>query len=90
MAISKELKASIVKQFGGSATNTGKTEVQIAILTAEIQALTKHLSANKKDMISKRGLYIKVAQRRNLLAYLERTDIERYRAILKELNLRGQ
>lgn len=89
MAISKAKKAELIQKFGGSATNTGKTEVQIAILTAEIDALTKHLIANKKDKISKLGLYTKVAKRKNLLAYLERNDIERYRAIIKELNLRG-
>ncbi|GAA5414756.1 30S ribosomal protein S15 [Ureaplasma ceti] len=89
MAISKQLKSELVNKFGGSATNTGKTEVQIAILTAEIDALTAHLIANKKDKISKSGLYSKVAKRRNLLAYLKASDIERYRAIVKELNLRG-
>lgn len=90
MAISKELKADLVKKFGGNATNTGRTEVQVAILTEEIKALTKHMISNKKDMISKRGLYMKVAQRRNLLSYLQKNDIERYRSILKELSLRGQ
>lgn len=89
MAISKSLKAELVTKFGGSATNTGKTEVQIAILSAEIDALTAHLINNKKDKISKLGLYTKVAKRKNLLAYLKRNDIERYRTIIKELNLRG-
>lgn len=89
MSISKQKKAEIVQKFGGDAKNTGKTEVQIAILTEEIIRLTQHLINNKKDMISKSGLYQKVAQRKKLLAYLERNDIERYRAIIKELNLRG-
>lgn len=87
--ISKELKKDLIIKFGGNENNTGKTEVQIAILTAEIKALTDHLIENKKDMISKRGLYVKVAKRKNLLAYLERNDIERYRKILKDLNIRN-
>lgn len=87
--ISKTRKAELVKQFGGSEKNTGKTEVQVAILTEEINKLSQHMIANKKDKISKRGLYAKVSQRKRLLAYLERTDIERYRALLKELGIRG-
>lgn len=89
MAISKELKAKIVKEFGGSAKNTGKTEVQIAILSAEIKSLTAHLVNNHKDFISKRGLYTKVSQRKSLLNYLKNVDIERYREIIKKLEIRG-
>ncbi len=89
MAISSAKKSELVTKFGGSSVNTGKVEVQLAILTEEINALTKHMIENKKDKISKRGLYIKVAKRKNLLAYLEHNDIERYRTIIKELNLRG-
>ncbi len=89
MAISKEEKLKIIKKFGGSAENTGKTEVQIALLTAEIENLTTHMIANKKDRHSKRGLYKKVSKRKSLLKYLERKDIEAYRKLLKELNLRG-
>ncbi|MDE5617561.1 MAG: 30S ribosomal protein S15 [Ureaplasma sp.] len=89
MAISSAKKSELVNKFGGSSINTGKVEVQLAILTEEINALTKHMIDNKKDKISKRGLYIKVAKRKNLLSYLERNDIERYRTIIKELNLRG-
>ena len=89
MAISSSLKQELIKKYGGSETNTGKTEVQIAILTEEIIALTKHMIANKKDKISKSGMYAKVAKRKNLLAYLERNDVERYRTIIKELKLRG-
>lgn len=89
MAISKELKAKIIKEFGGSAKNTGKTEVQIAILSAEIKSLTTHLISNYKDNISKRGLYTKVSQRKSLLAYLKRVDINRYRDIIKKLEIRG-
>lgn len=89
MAISSELKKELIKKYGGDEKNTGKVEVQIAILTEEIIALTKHMINNKKDKISKSGMYAKVSQRKNLLAYLERNDIERYRNIIKELNLRG-
>lgn len=89
MSISSATKKELVKKYGGSETNTGKVEVQIAIITEEIIALTKHMIQNKKDKISKAGLYAKVSKRKNLLAYLHRTDIERYREIIKELNLRG-
>ncbi|EGZ31219.1 30S ribosomal protein S15 [Malacoplasma iowae] len=89
MAITKQEKAKIVKEFGGNEKNTGKTEVQIAILTAEISSLTNHLVDNKKDNTSKRGLYKKVSQRKSLLTYLKNTDINRYREIIKKLNLRG-
>lgn len=87
--ISKARKAELVKQFGGSEKNTGLTEVQVAILTEEINKLSKHMIANKKDKISKRGLYSKVSQRKRLLAYLEANDIERYRNLLKALGIRG-
>lgn len=89
MGISKETKAKIVKDFGGSAKNTGLTEVQIAILTAEINSLTTHMIANKKDFISKRGLYKKVSQRKSLLSYLKDRDIKRYREVIKKLDIRG-
>lgn len=89
MAISKETKAQIIKKYGGSAENTGKIEVQIALLTAEIESLTKHMISNKKDQISKRGLYQKVSQRKSLLNYLKNNDINRYREIIKELDIRG-
>lgn len=89
MAVSKQTKLDLVKKFGGSAENTGKTEVQVAILTAEIQNLTEHMIINKKDKHSKRGLYQKVSQRKALLSYLQNKDIEAYRKLIKELNLRG-
>lgn len=89
MAVSKKTKSELVKQFSGSESNTGKTEVQVAILTAEIKNLTEHMIANKKDNHSKRGLYMKVSKRRSLLKYLERTDIVSYRKLLKDLDLRG-
>lgn len=89
MAISKELKAKLIKEYGDSPKDTGKTEVQIAILTEEIKSLTIHMVSNKKDQTSKRGLYKKVSQRRSLLNYLKNIDIERYREIVKKLDLRG-
>ncbi len=89
MAISKQLKAKLVKEFGGNEKNTGKTEVQIAILSAEIKSLTQHLINNHKDYTSKRGLYTKVSQRKSLLSYLKNIDIERYREIIKKLEIRG-
>ena len=88
MAISKALKAQLVKEYGGNEKNTGKTEVQIAILSAEIKSLTTHLISNHKDNISKRGLYAKVSQRKSLLSYLKRNDINRYRDIIKKLDIR--
>ncbi|MGL4647616.1 MAG: 30S ribosomal protein S15 [Mycoplasmoidaceae bacterium] len=89
MAISKATKQKIIKDVGGNEKNTGKTEVQITILTAEIKSLTTHMIANKKDNISKRGLQKKVSKRKSLLTYLKRKDINRYRAILQALDLRG-
>jgi small subunit ribosomal protein S15 len=89
MAITKVFKANLVKEFGSSTKNTGATEVQIAILTAEINAITNHISTNKKDYSSKRGLYQKVSQRRSLLNYLQRTSIDKYRELVKKLGIRN-
>lgn len=89
MAISKETKKDLVKQYGKDAKDTGNTEVQIAILTAEIQSLTEHLKNNAKDFNSKRTLYAKNSKRRSLLNYLKNKDIEKYRELVKKLNLRA-
>jgi small subunit ribosomal protein S15 len=89
MAITKAYKEQLIKEFGGSEKNTGLTEVQVAILTAEINAISNHANTNQKDFSSKRGLHKKVSQRRNLLNYLMKHDIERYRALLKKLGLRN-
>ena len=86
--ISKEQKEQIVAQYGRTAGDTGSTEVQIAILTARINDLTDHFKANPKDHHSRRGLLKMVGQRRGLLAYLKKTDIERYRALIEKLGLR--
>ncbi len=88
MAVSKERKAELVKEFGKDAKNTGSTEVQIAILTDEINNLTEHLKENKHDYHSKRGLLMKVGKRRSLLDYLKKTNVVSYREVIKKLNLR--
>ncbi len=86
--ITQEKKAEIVQQHGQSGENTGKAEVQVAILTARINDLTKHLETHKKDNSSRRGLIKMVSKRRKLLSYLSKNDINRYRSILAELSLR--
>ncbi len=86
--ISKEKKEQIIKDFGRTAGDTGSPEVQIAILTARINELTEHFKANPKDHHSRRGLLKMVGQRRGLLAYLKKVDIERYRTLIERLGLR--
>ena len=88
MALSKEVKSQIVKKYAKSENDTGSAEVQIAILTEEINTLTEHLKEHKHDFHSRRGLLKKVGQRRSLLQYLIKTDVTRYRAIVKSLGLR--
>ena len=86
--ITKEKKAAIIKEYGLKEGDTGSPEVQVAILTARIQELTEHLKVNKKDNHSRRGLFMMVGQRRNLLEYLKNKDINRYRALIEKLGLR--
>ncbi len=86
--ITKEKTKELVAQFGESTTDTGKTEVQVAIFTERIARLTEHLQTNPKDHSSRRGLLKLVGQRRRLLTYLSDTDIERYRALIKDLGIR--
>lgn len=88
MALTKEVKAAIVKKYARKEGDTGSTEVQVAILTEEINALTEHLKEHKHDFHSRRGLLKKVGQRRSLLNYLIKTDVTRYRKIVKDLGLR--
>ena len=88
MALSKEVKAQIVKDFGGNAKNTGTTAVQVAILTKEIEALNEHLAKNIHDFGARRGLLTKVGQRRALLRYLEANDLDSYKAVCEKLGLR--
>ena len=86
--ISKEQKAALIEQFKRAEGDTGSPEVQIAVLTKRINDLNEHLKANHKDHHSRRGLLKMVGHRRNLLAYLQKNDIERYRSIVKRLGLR--
>ena len=86
--ITKEIKQELIEQYRINETDTGSPEVQIAILTYRINTLTEHLKVNKKDHHSRRGMLKMVGHRRNLLAYLQKKDIERYRAIIEKLGLR--
>jgi len=88
MALSKEEKAKIVKEFAKGPADTGNTEVQIALLTKEINDLTTHLNEHKHDYHSKRGLLKKVGKRRSLLDYLKENDVVSYRKLIDKLNLR--
>jgi small subunit ribosomal protein S15 len=87
-SLTQERKQEIVSKFGASATDTGSAKVQIALLTARINDLTEHLREHKKDHHSRRGLLMLVGQRRRLLNYLQRRDLEGYRALVRELGLR--
>ncbi|QAT51133.1 30S ribosomal protein S15 [Caproiciproducens sp. NJN-50] len=84
----KEEKTEIIKQYALHEGDTGSPEVQIAILTTRINALTEHLKAHKKDHHSRRGLLKMVGQRRNMLNYLQKSDISRYRVIIEKLGIR--
>jgi len=86
--LSKERKAEIIDRFKKHEGDTGSPEVQIGILTARINVLTEHLKTHTKDHHSRRGLLKLVGQRRRLLNYLQKQDVERYRAVIKDLGLR--
>lgn len=86
--LSKEKKQAIITEYGMKPGDTGSPEVQVALLTARINELTEHLKVNKKDHHSRRGLLKMVGQRRGMLAYLKKSDIERYRTLIKRLGLR--
>ncbi len=88
MPLTKEQKAEIAAKYGRGSNDTGSAEVQIAILTASINQLTDHLKLHKKDHHSRRGLLLQVGQRRRLLSYLQKKDLERYRTLIGELGLR--
>ncbi|NLY79020.1 MAG: 30S ribosomal protein S15 [Lysinibacillus sp.] len=88
MAITKEHKNEIIKDFATHEGDTGSPEVQIAILTEEINVLNEHLSTHKKDFHSQRGLLKKVGRRRHLLKYLREKDVQRYRNLIEKLGLR--
>ena len=88
MPLTKEQKAEIATKYGRSTSDTGSADVQVAVLTASINALTDHLKVHKKDHHSRRGLLMQVGQRRRLLNYLQRVDLERYRKLIGDLGLR--
>jgi small subunit ribosomal protein S15 len=88
MYLTSEIKKEIFKKHGKTATNTGSSEGQIALFSHRISHLTNHLQSNKKDFGTQKALINLVAKRRSLLDYLKRNDIERYRAIVKTLDLR--
>ena len=88
MTVTEERKRELVERFGSAPGDTGRTEVQVALLTERIAALTEHLRAHRKDHHSRRGLLMLVGKRRRLLSYLQRSDPERYRALVRELGLR--
>lgn len=87
-SLTQERKREIISRFGENEADTGSTKVQIALLTARINDLTQHLRTHKKDHHSRRGLLMLVGQRRRFLNYLQRNDLEGYRALVKELGLR--
>ena len=86
--LTPERTREIVTQFGANESDTGNTRVQVALLTERINSLTEHLRTNKKDHHSRRGLLMLVGRRRRLLNYLQKKDLEGYRALIKELGLR--
>jgi len=88
MTLTQERKAEIVAQFGENAEDTGNTRVQIALLTQRINDLTGHLRDHRKDHHSRRGLLMLVGQRRRLLNHMQRSDLEGYRSLIRELGLR--
>ncbi|MBV9149915.1 MAG: 30S ribosomal protein S15 [Candidatus Eremiobacteraeota bacterium] len=88
MPLTKEQKSEIAAKYARSPGDTGSADVQVAVLTASINQLTEHLKLHKKDHHSRRGLLLQVGQRRRLLSYLQKTDLERYRKLIAELGLR--
>lgn len=89
MPLSKDTKANIIAEYKRGDVDTGSTEVQVALLTQRIRDLTEHLKVHKKDHHTRRGLLKLVGQRRRLLNYLKKTDIERYRSVIAQLGIRG-
>jgi len=87
-SVTKEKKTSIVAEFGGNAKNTGSIDAQIALLTEEINEISKHLQVNRKDFSTHRGLMRKVGQRKRLLSYMSKHNLTGYRALIEKLGLR--
>jgi small subunit ribosomal protein S15 len=88
MTVTQEKKRELVARFGSGENDTGRTEVQVALLTERINDLTEHLRTHSKDHHSRRGLLMLVGKRRRLLNYLQRSDVDRYRALIADLKLR--
>ncbi len=88
MALTKAARSELVSKYGENANDTGKSEVQVALLTERIKYLTEHLKTHKKDHHSRRGLLKLVGQRRRFLRYLQKTDVMRYRKLIEELGIR--
>ncbi|UDM32515.1 30S ribosomal protein S15 [Lentilactobacillus laojiaonis] len=88
MALTQQEKNDIIKKYARHEGDTGSTEVQVAVLTADINEINEHMRNHKKDFHSQRGLMKKIGHRRNLLAYLRKTDVQRYRDLIKSLGLR--
>ena len=88
MAVSKERKAELIKEFGKDANDSGSAEVQVAILTERIRELTEHVKVHKKDHHTRRGLLMLVGKRRRLLVYIKNRDILEYRELIKKLGIR--
>lgn len=89
MALPKDVKSEIIAEYARAEGDTGSPEVQVALLTQRIKDLTEHLRSHKGDHHTRRGLLKLVGQRRRLLAYLKKNDIERYRSLIAKLGLRG-
>ena len=89
MALTKEEKSAIIKDFAKNEKDTGSAEVQIAMLTKKISELTEHMKSNKKDFATKRGLLMMVGKRKRLLSFLKEKNLEGYRSLIKELGIRG-
>ena len=88
MTLTSERKQELIERFGDAPGDTGKTEVQVALLTERINGLTEHLRTHRHDHHSRRGLLMLVGRRRRFLNYLQRSDLERYRSLIRELGLR--
>ncbi len=89
MTINLKNKQELIEKFGASAKDSGSVEVQVAMLSQKITELTEHLKTNAKDFQAKRGLLMMVGRRKRMLTYIKKSDIEKYRKLIKELNIRG-
>jgi len=89
MSINLKNKQEIIKKFGANDKDSGSAEVQIAMLTQKISELTEHMKSNKKDFSTKRGLLMMVGKRKRLLSYLKEKNLDGYRKLIKDLNIRG-